>query len=213
MFTGLVEATGQVLEARQSGTNVRLAIALGLLAHGTRPGDSISVSGVCLTVAELERERAAFELVPETLRRTTLARVGAGARVNLERALKLGDRLGGHLVQGHVDGTAEVASLDRGSEEVVLRLRISPELRRGLIAKGSVAIDGVSLTVAALEREILTVALIPHTLSLTNLGDRRAGDRVNIELDLFGKWVREIVEPYLSGLPDLRRETNVQDRR
>jgi riboflavin synthase len=128
--------------------------------------------------------------------------------VNLERALKLGDRLGGHLVQGHVDGTAEVASLDRASEEVVLRLRISPELREGLIAKGSVAIDGVSLTVAALERHVLSVALIPLTLSLTNLGDRRTGDLVNVELDMFGKWVRGIIESHLHRLSDAGRGTN-----
>jgi riboflavin synthase len=208
MFTGLVEATGEVLDARQSGANLRLVIALGALGPGTRPGDSICVSGVCLTVAELRDERGTFELVPETLRRTTLARVGAGARLNLERALRLGDRLGGHLVQGHVDGTAEVESLNRASEEVVLRLRISPELREGMIPKGSVALDGVSLTVAALERDVLSVALIPLTLSLTNLGDRRAGDLVNVEVDMFGKWVRGIIEPHIHRLTDPGRGTN-----
>jgi riboflavin synthase len=201
MFTGLVEATGQVLDARQVGAITRLQIALGQVAHGTRPGDSISVSGVCLTVAELQGERGSFVLVSETLQRTTLGHALRGSRVNLERALKLGDRLGGHLVQGHVDGTALVASLDRSAEEILLKLELSPELRRGMIGKGSVAIDGVSLTVAALERETLTIALIPHTLALTNLGDRRPGDSVNIELDMFGKWVREILEPYLASLP------------
>ncbi|MFO0984090.1 MAG: riboflavin synthase [Planctomycetota bacterium] len=197
MFTGLVEATGPVASTEQRGANRRLVIDLGRLCEGVRMGDSVAVSGVCLTVVDLAAGTAAFDVIPETLARSSLGQVRAGTRVNLERALRVGDRLGGHFVQGHVDGTARVLALVAApGGGTTIRLAVTPELRPGMIEKGSIAIDGVSLTIAALDRRSVSVALIPHTLENTNLGERRAGDRVNVELDLIGKWVRQATAPY-----------------
>jgi riboflavin synthase len=190
MFTGIVEAVGRVA-ALDGG---RLLVDAPGLPEGTAVGDSVSVSGVCLTVTDLEGGRLAFDLADETLRRTTLGALAPGAPVNLERAATLATRLGGHLVQGHVDGVGrvrEVAAADTGREVVV---EVPDGLSRYAVEKGSVTVDGVSLTVAALEDGGFRVALIPHTLEATTLGERAEGDAVNLEMDVLAKYVERLMQ-------------------
>jgi riboflavin synthase len=197
MFTGIVEGIGTVAAVEPRGGGARIEVRLGPLAEGLRVGDSVAISGCCLTIATLAGDRAAFDAIPETLSRTWLARLGAGDRVNLERALRAGAALGGHLVQGHVDGVARIARRDERAGEVRLAFEAPPALTDDMVEKGSVALDGVSLTLTAASPGRFEVALIPHTLAVTTLGERRAGDDLNVETDLIGKWVRRLVAPYL----------------
>ena len=195
MFTGIVEGTGTVaaLAAAVDGSGARLQVEAPWLVGQLRPGESVAVNGCCLTVAEATAAGFAADLVAETLRRTALGGLAIGARVNLERPLALGGRLGGHLVQGHVDGLARV--LDRrpvGDGEEV-RIELPPDLERYVVEKGSIAVDGVSLTVAGVGPGWFTVALVPHTLAVTTLGDRRPGDPVQLEVDVVAKYVERLV--------------------
>jgi riboflavin synthase len=195
MFTGIVEGTGTVaaLAAAADGSGARLEVAAPWLAGELRLGESVAVNGCCVTVAEPTSGGFAADLVAETLRRTALGGLAAGARVNLERPMTLGGRLGGHLVQGHVDGVARV--LDRApigdGEEV--RIELPPDLDRYVVEKGSIAVDGVSLTVAGVGPGWFAVALVPHTLEVTTLGDRRPGDPVQLEVDVVAKYVERLV--------------------
>jgi riboflavin synthase len=196
MFTGIVEATGTVAALAAAGGGARLEVAAPWPATELRLGESVAVNGCCLTVAEVTAAGFAADLHPETLRRTALGGLAAGARVNLERPLPLGGRLGGHLVQGHVDGVARL--LDRrpvgGGEE--LRVELPADLQRYLVEKGSVTVDGVSLTVAGLGPGWFAVALVPHTLQVTTLGERRPGDRVQLEVDVVAKYVERLLAPW-----------------
>src|SRR5918992_742605 len=198
MFTGIVEGTGTVtaLAAAADGSGARLEVAAPWLAGELRLGESVAVNGCCVTVAEPTSSGFAADLVAETLRRTALGGLAAGARVNLERPMTLGGRLGGHLVQGHVDGVAEV--LDRApvgdGEEV--RVELPPDLERYVVEKGSVAVDGVSLTVAGIGPGWFVVALVPHTLEVTTLGERRPGDPVQLEVDVIAKYVERLAAPF-----------------
>jgi len=187
MFTGLIEEVGAVMERN----GARLVVGARLVLDDAAEGASIAVNGVCLTVVERGSDRIAFDLGPETLARTALADRRQGDRVNLERPLRLGGLVGGHLVQGHVDGVGVVAGLSRDGETARLRLRCQDEALAGLlIPQGSVAVDGVSLTVAALEGSAFEIMLIPHTLEQTTLGGLAAGERVNLEMDMIGKYVQ-----------------------
>ena len=199
MFTGLVEEVGEVREVLEQADVVRLVIAGPVVASDTRHGDSIAVNGVCLTVVEVAGADFSVELVPETLRRSSLAGVAAGARVNLERAMSNGQRFGGHIMQGHVDGTATVISHTPGERTAEIRFRLGDGLARYVVEKGSIAVDGVSLTVASVDRDSFSVALIPTTLADTTLGVRQPGDRVNIEVDVLAKYVERLVSGYLPG--------------
>jgi riboflavin synthase len=195
MFTGIVEALGRVETTAEQGGGRRLAVSVPDEAGWQRAlGESVSVSGVCLTVVKMEPGRLAFDLAEETLRVTTLGTLAAGDLVNLERPLRLDDRLGGHLVLGHVDGVGEVTDARPEGSGARLAVAVPARLRPLLIPKGSVAIDGVSLTVAALEDGAFAVALIPHTLAVTTLGRRRRGDPVNLEMDVIGKYVRGFLQ-------------------
>ena len=194
MFTGLVKDIGVVDELRRTSGGARLVVSLGRLADGAAAGDSISVSGACLTAAELDGERAAFDVVEETLRRTTLGDLRAGSRVDLEAALRAGDALGGHFVTGHVDGVATLRSRKSVGEGAEFLFAAERDLLADVVTKGSVAVDGVSLTVAALEEGAFRVALVPHTLRETTLGDLAPGSRVNIETDMLVKAVRRIIQ-------------------
>ena len=190
MFTGLVEEAGAVLGLE--GT--RLTVGTKLVQEGTDPGASIAVNGACLTVVERGADRLGFDLGPETLARTALGELGRGDRVNLERPLRLGGLVGGHLVQGHVDGIGVVTACVRDGETARLRIEWQdPVLARLLIPQGSVAVDGVSLTVAALEGGAFEIMLIPHTLGQTTLGALKAGQRVNLEMDMIGKYVQRFL--------------------
>lgn len=185
MFSGIIEQKGTVvsLGAGVAGTS-RLRVHAGRLAGECSLGASVAVSGVCLTVAHRDAGHVEFDVVAETLRRTTLGGLRSGGEVNLERSLRVGDRLDGHFVQGHIDAVATVSRLSGAAGEHLVWFRGDAELMRCMIAKGSVAIDGVSLTLAAVTRDEFSVALIPTTLRLTTLGALRPGDRVNIETDI-----------------------------
>jgi riboflavin synthase len=198
MFTGIVEALGRVRGIVPATEGFRVTIDAGDLdLSDVRIGDSIAVNGCCLTVTKLENGRFHFQAVRETLERTSLGALRVGQRANLERALRADSRLDGHLVQGHVDGIGRVRALERRGDDVRLFVECGAEILDCLVEKGSVAIDGVSLTVVGVEAEGFDVALIPHTLSATTLGERRAGDVVNLEADVLGKYVRRQVERLL----------------
>jgi len=193
MFTGIVRERGRVLAAERDGDGLRLRVEAPLTAAGAHPGDSVAVAGCCLTVTAREDAGALeFDAVPETLARTNLGALAAGSEVNLERALRAGDPLGGHFVQGHVDGRGRVASLEPEGEGARLRVELAPELARYCVEKGSLALDGVSLTIAALTEAGVEVALIPFTLEHTTLGSLREGDEVNVEVDLLAKYAERL---------------------
>ena len=190
MFTGIVEELGVIREVRETGATRRLAVTAAVTLDGSEVGASVAVNGVCLTVVERAADGFAFDVGPETLARTALSRVVVGDRVNLERPLRLGAALGGHLVLGHVDGVALVTDVSRVESTARVRFALpGPELAPLLVFKGSVAVDGVSLTVAALDDTGFEVMLIPHTLEVTNLGRLTRGRAVNIETDVIGKYV------------------------
>jgi len=201
MFTGIVEAVGRVAALEPRGELLRLVLEAPSLTEGTRLGDSVAVNGACLTVVSVEGPRLAFDAVPETLDRTGLGELRAGARVNLERALRAGGRLDGHLVQGHVDATGRLARLERQGDDVRLFVDCDPDFADLLVEKGSVAIDGVSLTVVGVRADGFDVALIPHTLRETTLGERRPGDRLNLEADVLGKYVKKYLDRVLAREP------------
>jgi riboflavin synthase len=198
MFTGIVEGTGTVaaLAAAADGSGARLEVAASWLAGELRLGESVAVNGCCVTVAELTSGGFAAALVAETLRRTALGGLVAGARVNLERPMTLGGRLGGHLVQGHVDGVGEVLERTPVGDGEEVRIELPPDLERYVVEKGSIAVDGVSLTVAGVGPGWFAVALVPHTLEVTTLGDRRPGDPVQLEVDVVAKYVERLVAPF-----------------
>lgn len=202
MFTGIVQDIGRVTRRDERGGVVRLEVATALDLADTKLGDSIAVDGVCLTVTRLERGapwRVSFDVGPESLRVTALSRLFVGTRVHLERALRLGDRLGGHLVQGHVDGVGRIFSRKEQGDTLKLRIEAPLEVLRLCIYKGSIAVDGVSLTINAVDESGFEVWLIPHTLERTHLGERKVGEAVNLENDLIGKYVERLLGPRPAG--------------
>ena len=192
MFTGIIEAIGTVRQLTRHPTGARVEIAAATIAQATRPGDSLAVEGACLTVTALAGETMACDLSAETLARTTLGALRVGTRVNLERPLRLGDRVGGHLVSGHVDAVGQLVGRIPQGDGAVYRIRFPASLASLLVPKGSVAVDGISLTVAALTRERFDVAVIPYTLRGTTLAEKRVGARLNLEADLVGKYVTRL---------------------
>lgn len=186
MFTGIVEEVGRV-EGREEG---RLVIGVSRVLDDLREGGSIAVNGACLTVTRRDESWFSVDIVPETVRRTNLGRLAVGDPVNVERPVAVNGRLDGHIVQGHVDGTGRVQELERHGDDVRMTIACDAELAELLVPKGSVAIDGVSLTVLDPQAGAFSVALIPHTLAVTTLADRQPGDRVNLEADVVGKYVR-----------------------
>lgn len=194
MFSGLVESTGTVVAAREEPPGLRLTLDTGGIASDAPLGASICVSGCCLSVVAIDGERLEFQLGPETLLRTTLGRLRPGDRVNLERSLRLSDRLGGHLVTGHVDAVGVLRERVDSGDWTACRFDLPRELLAQVAPKGSVAVDGVSLTVVDVDAAGFGVALIPHTLAATTLGRLAAGDRVNIETDLVAKYTARWLE-------------------
>lgn len=189
MFTGIIEATARLVSSTPQPSGRRMTFDLGGLTESCSPGASVALSGVCLTVVETREHHVGFDVVPETLDRTSLGKRRVGEFVNVERSLRLGDRLDGHFVQGHVDGVAEVERIDRAGGGHVAWFRGDASLLPFLIPKGSVAIEGVSLTIAAVSAESFSVALIPTTLERTNLSSLQRGDPVNIETDIIARAV------------------------
>ncbi len=190
MFTGIVEEVGQVVEAAPG----RMVIKARVTLEGTRIGDSIAVNGVCLTVVQLQGDTFAVELAPETLRCTNLGNTPKGAGVNLERALALGERMGGHMVQGHVEATGSMASLKPDGQAVLMEFQAPHEIMRYVVPKGFVAVDGVSFTVVECLPFSFTVSVIPYTLANTIFGSRRVGERVNLETDIVARYVERFVQ-------------------
>lgn len=195
MFTGIVQHVGVVQSTQKSSAGRVLAVDLGPLTQGLNLGDSVAINGACLTASKIEGAVAHFNAITETLSRTTLGSLARGSRVNLERALRLGQGLDGHIVQGHVDGLATLKRISTG-QEYVLEFSAGPELTDQMVPKGSVAVSGVSLTLVKAQPGLFSVAIIPTTLRDTTLGDLSVGDPVNIETDVIGKYVMK----YLRGL-------------
>ena len=189
MFTGLVEELGSVQAVKRVGPGIRLVVAAPVVSKDASIGDSIAVSGCCLTVVKRDKDQLTFEAGEETLERTNFGRLERGSRVNLERSLQLGARLGGHYVTGHVDATGTVIKRRDDGKWSSLTVRVHPKVARQMASKGSVAVDGVSLTLVAVESDHFSVAIIPHTMDKTTLGQIQVGDVVNIETDLLAKYV------------------------
>jgi riboflavin synthase len=204
MFTGIIEEVGRVSRVEQRGENRRITITASNAPKELKTGDSVAVSGVCLTALEIKPGSFCADLAPETWVRTSFSRIHEGALVNLELPMKADGRFGGHIVQGHVDGVGKVVGLDRiaDSENFWLRVELPRDIEKYTVYKGSVCIEGISLTVAKIEGKICTVAIIPHTVEMTNLNSLKAGDPVNLEADLIAKYVEKMMtrEPAESSL-------------
>jgi riboflavin synthase len=196
VFTGIIEEVGRVASARAG----KLVIAASDVIPGMEPGVSIAINGVCLTVTDFDSSSFSVKVMPETLRRTNLGRLIAGDRVNLERALPLGGRLGGHLVQGHVDNIGRVLSITPEGEAIIIRFDAPPEVMDYLVEKGFIAVDGVSLTIVSKNTSSFQVSVVDYTLRHTNFGTRRVGDVVNLEVDIIAKYVKQFSQTYRSGI-------------
>jgi riboflavin synthase len=194
MFTGIVEHVGTVVAVRPRGKVVQFAIDCGPIVEGVRLGDSIAINGTDLTVTTMAGPTLSFEMVQETASITNLGLLRAGSRVNLERAMPADGRYDGHIMQGHVDGTGTIQEWRRQQEDVRLFVACSPDLASGMVPKGSITVDGVSLTLVDVGSDLFSVALIPYTLAHTTLGERRVGDLVNLEIDFIGKYVRKYLQ-------------------
>lgn len=207
MFTGLIEAICKVVSARPAAGGMLLTVDLGGLASdgkvgSTDPlqvGDSIAINGACLTIARLDGNLATFDISPETLARTSFGRLNPSSQVNVERAMKAGDRFGGHFVQGHIDGTAKIAAIEKKGEFADMKFAAGRELLNQMVVKGSVAVDGISLTVAGMDSDGFRVAIIPQTLKKTTLGSAKIGDLVNIETDIIVKTIKKLLGSALGG--------------
>jgi riboflavin synthase len=193
MFTGIIEGLETVVNVTPGQQGQALTIAADFDLAGTKLGDSIAVDGACLTAVKLDGRTFTVDVSPESLRRTTLGSLKSGGRVNLERALRLGDRLDGHLVSGHVDGLGQVSGRHREGNAIIIRVSVPPELARHMIEKGSVAVAGTSLTINRCDGASFDVSIIPHTAHLTTIGTSAVGARVNIETDMIGKYVEKFV--------------------
>jgi len=199
MFTGLVEEVGTVKEVRPAGNAIHLTIGSSVVLEGVALGDSIACNGICLTVTHFNANSFTVDAVPETMRKTTLHELKAGAPINLERAMAMGQRFGGHIVSGHVDGVGRIVSIGEEDIAKVVRIAAPPEVLRYVVEKGSITIDGVSLTVMDVDSDSFRVTVIPHTWQITVLRHRRVGSQVNLECDIIGKYVEKLLGPHLPG--------------
>ena len=197
MFTGLIQVICTVKSARPTGKTMVLAVDLGEMARDAKIGDSIAINGVCLTVSEMAGSCASFEVSSETLAKSTIGGLKPNSKVNAESALRAGDRMGGHFVQGHIDGTGTIKAVERHDGFADIRFAAGPELLSQMVVKGSVAIDGISLTIAGMGQGTFIVAVIPQTLAATTLGSAKVGDSVNIETDIIVKTVKRQLESIL----------------
>src|SRR5215217_6204252 len=193
MFSGIVEEVGGITSLEKTLTGTRMTILASTVLSDLNLGDSVSVSGICLTVVSRNEQGFSVDVSPETLSIRTLSLVTPGAPVNLERAMKLSERIGGHLVAGHVDGVGTIRGRHQENNAIVFTIEAPPEVLRYCVMKGSITVDGISLTVAALEDDAFEVALVPHTLEVTTLGTLAIGDRVNLEVDVLAKYVERLI--------------------
>ena len=199
MFSGIIETIGAIRSLRKDAKGARIAIEAPGLLKGVRLGDSIALNGVCVTVVDFDERKFEADLSIETLRRTNLGELAVGDRCNLERAMALGERLGGHLVSGHVDGVGRIKSRKNEGDSIWLTFEAPVEVMRYVVYKGSIAVDGISLTVAACDGETFSVSIIPHTGEQTTLTDKKDGAAVNLEADLIGKYVEKLLVPHMES--------------
>lgn len=195
MFTGIIEEIGQIESVQKGSKSAVLHIRCNEVLDGTRVGDSIAVNGVCLTVTSMNNRGYTADVMAETLERSSLGSLRSGSRVNLERAMPADGRFGGHIVAGHIDGTGTIVEISKDETAVWYRVRTEPDILRYIVEKGSITIDGISLTVARVSREDFSVSIIPHTQGNTTLADRRTGDIVNLETDIIGKYIEKLLQP------------------
>ena len=195
MFTGIVEEIGTIRSVTKDSKRFVLDIGCSRVLEGTKEGDSIAVNGVCLTVTTLHMGGFTADVMPETAHRSNISRMSGGTRVNLERAMAANGRFGGHIVAGHVDGVGHIANIRKDDTAVWYTVHAGPEILRYVVEKGSITIDGISLTVAAVDDEGFSVSTIPHTVAQTNLSQRRRGDPVNLETDVVGKYIEKLLRP------------------
>ncbi len=193
MFTGIIEEIGIVKDFKQISNGAEITISCSKVLNDTKIGDSIAINGVCQTVIEMSENSFMAEVSPETLNVTNFLSLKSGERVNLERALKLNERIGGHLVQGHVDSVAKLISAKKDTDFYIMKFEVADNAKRYIIKKGSITINGISLTVAEIEGNFITVAVIPHTYENTNLSELKTGDNVNIETDVFAKYIEKFL--------------------
>ena len=199
MFTGLVEEIGIISKVTDLGDGKRYKINCDKILEDIDVKESISVSGICLTLVEVGKDYFEVDVISETIKRSNIGRYAVGRKVNLECALMLSDRLGGHIVQGHVDGVAKVKSHVKGENGSLLSVEIPENLRQFVVEKGSISLDGISLTVASVNRFEISVALIPHTLEITTMGEIKPGDSLNVEVDLLAKYVKNMIKGYTNS--------------
>lgn len=196
MFTGIIQGLGRIehiSRIKSKGKAAELTVDLGKLSHRLKIGDSVSINGACLTVVNLSKRTASFEMVNETMKRTALGSLKKGDLVNIERSLKVGDTMDGHFVLGHVDGVGKIVGKIKQKDQTKVWFSVDKKLMKYIVPKGSIAIDGISLTIVDVKSDRFSVVLIPHTLSSTNLGIKKNGDPVNIEIDVLGKYARKLL--------------------
>lgn len=195
MFTGIIEEIGKIEQIRRGRDSAELVINAQTVLDDLKIGDSVAVNGICLTVTALHAQGFSADVMPETLHRSSLAQCKVGSRVNLERAMPANGRFGGHIVAGHVDGTGKIAKIRRDDNAIIFTISAAPQILRYIVEKGSITIDGISLTVTGVNAADFSVSIIPHTAAATTLGERKPGDSVNLENDIIGKYVEKLLIP------------------
>jgi len=191
VFTGIIEGQGIVKKfdiKTQNRSAAKMGIDLGNLAKGLQIGDSVAINGVCLTATHISKNHAEFEMIDETLKKTNLGMIKSGDKVNIERSLKVGERMEGHFVLGHIDGTGKIIKIEKLSKEIKFWIELPKDLARFVVKKGSITVDGISLTLVDVLKNKISICIIPHTMKITNLGSKKIGDKVNIETDILGKY-------------------------
>jgi len=194
MFTGIIEHSGKIKQIKRQVNSAVIVVDIGRLSDGVKSGDSIAINGACLTVTQIKGNEVNFDVSTETLSKTTIGELRVSDKVNVERSLRMGDKLGGHFVSGHVDGVGVIAKKETETGQCTMWFSVSEELAVMMIKKGSVSVDGISLTIVELKEKAFSVALIPYTLEETTLGFKQVGQKANIETDMLGKWVKRILE-------------------
>lgn len=207
MFTGIVEELGKVKAITHGVKSVRLTVEASKVLQDVKLGDSIAVNGTCLTVVQYDDKCFTADVMPETVDNTVLASLKIGARVNLERTLSIGDRFGGHIVSGHIDGVGIIRTKSNNDNAILVKIEAGSEVMRYIVKKGSIAIDGISLTIVDYEEDCFTVSLIPHSASVTTLGFKKAGDTVNLETDIIGKYVEKLLS--LNSTPQQSKTSTI----
>ena len=193
MFTGIIVGTGKVTKLvpkPKSRSAIQMTVDLGKYARGLKIGQSVAINGVCLSATKISRNKCVFEMIDETIKKTDLGNVKAGSTVNIERSLKVGDRLEGHFVLGHIDGVATITKIEKKPKEVKFWFKVPKKLTKYVVKKGSIALDGISLTVVDAKKDVASVCLIPHTIKVTNFNSKKVGDKLNIETDILGKYIK-----------------------